>query len=201
MSSITAQFKTTVMRVIGVTAWVCVPIMVIELLALAGARSYLIQFGIMPRDTGTLWHIFTAPFIHGSVQHCIGNLSIMAVLVALLAWRSVRAFWMVSIIVISLGGFGVWMLGRPVLHVGASGWIFGLWAFAITSAVYLRHFKDVLIGVLVAALYWGMIAGLAVNAERISIESHWFGMIAGVVSAMWMSAPKWRSKWRRRFGL
>ena len=84
-------------------------------------------------------------------------------------------------------GLLVWLFARNALHIGASGWIFGLWSLCIATAWYDRKFINILIALLVVFLYGGMLFGVLPNDPRISFESHFFGAIAGVVCAFFQA--------------
>jgi membrane associated rhomboid family serine protease len=73
------------------------------------------------------------------------------------------------------------------LHIGASGWIFGLWSLCIATAWYDRKFINIVIGLLVVFLYGGMLFGVLPGDPRVSFESHFFGAIAGVVCAFFQA--------------
>lgn len=83
-------------------------------------------FGILPRDTGTFWHVLTAPFLHADFTHLIANTVPFAVLAFLTAVRGVSRFIVVTALIALLGGGLVWLFGRGgSVHLGASGLIFG----------------------------------------------------------------------------
>ena len=71
--------------------------------------------GIVPRNTGHVWAIFTAPFLHVSWTHLIDNtipFVFMGVIIAL--WGAGRLA-LVTLIVIVVGGFGTWLVA-PAQH-------------------------------------------------------------------------------------
>jgi len=137
------------------------------------------RWGIISRDTSSLLNIFTAPFVHGSVGHLVNNLIGLMVFSAVCMLRSFR-FWVVaSLFVITVGGALVWLFGRSALHIGASGWIFGLWSVLIALAFFDRRFINIVIAVVVVIFYGGMAYGVLPTDPRISFESHLFGAVAG----------------------
>lgn len=141
------------------------------------------QFGVIPRDVGSLFHIISAPFIHGSLGHLINNLIGLGIFSALCLLRSVRFYVLSSLFIIVAGGLMVWMFGRNASHIGASGWIFGLWSLSIANAVFDRSFKNIVVAVLVVFLYGGMIYGVLPSGPTISFEGHLFGAVAGIACA------------------
>lgn len=75
------------------------------------------------------------------------------------------------------------MFARTASHIGASGWVFGLWSLSIAMAVFDRSLKNIVIALIVVFLYGGMIYGVLPGDPRISFEAHIFGAIAGVLCA------------------
>lgn len=139
--------------------------------------------GIYPRT----WHgfigIFCSPFLHGDFNHLFFNsipLFILACFISLQGWQ---VFYCVSAIIILLGGFAVWLFGRPAIHVGASGLIMGYWSYLLLNTYRQPTLVGVVLGI-VGLYYLG--AGLALNLlprERSSWEAHIFGFAAGIAAA------------------
>src|SRR6202044_2654523 len=67
------------------------------------------EFGILPEHLSRLPEIFTAPFLHFSWQHIEGNTVPLFVLGVLAAYRSVKRFLLVSLIVAVTSGMAVWL--------------------------------------------------------------------------------------------
>lgn len=145
--------------------------------------GYLKSFGVHPRDIGSAYTIATAPFIHADFAHLANNLVAFVVLGMLCMFNGVRYFAKASLIIILLDGALVWLFGRSASHIGASGWIFGLWSLAIAQAWYDRSPRTFAIALGVAIFYGGMIFGVLPGQPGISFESHLFGALAGVVAA------------------
>lgn len=148
---------------------------------LIGGR--LAQFGIHPREMGSAYAILTAPFIHGDWAHLGNNLLALLPLAALSMADGLRRFAVVSGIILLLGGALVWLFGRHALHIGASGWIFGLWSYVIARGWLERAARAILLSLLVLIVYGSMIWGVLPTDAGISFESHLFGALAGVVAA------------------
>lgn len=145
--------------------------------------GYLSNFGIEPREIGGAYTITTAPFIHGDVGHLASNLAAFVVLGSLVMLQGLRYFVKASAVIIGLGGALVWLLARPGDHIGASGWIFGLWSLVIALAYFDRSPRNIAIALAVVFFYGGMVFGVLPTDGYISFESHLFGAIAGVVAA------------------
>lgn len=139
-------------------------------------------FGLQPRSADGLVGIALAPFLHGSIGHLLSNAVPFAFLSMLILGYGVGRYALVSALVISLGGFLVWVFGREAIHVGSSGWVFGLWGFLIGQAWFTRSLRSVLIALLVVFLYGGLVFGF-LPRHGVSFESHIFGAIAGFITA------------------
>lgn len=86
-----------------------------------------------------------------------------------------------------VGGLGVWLFARLALHIGASGWIFGLWGLIVSRALFEKDFKSILLSLLMLFFYGGMIYGVLPTDSHISFEGHMSGLVAGVLCA-WLSS-------------
>lgn len=149
--------------------------------------GYLSHFGIEPRDVGGAYTIATAPFIHADFAHLVSNLAAFAVLGSLVLLQGLRYFVKASAVIILLGGALVWAFARPGDHIGASGWIFGLWSLVIALAWFDRSPRNIAIALAVVFFYGGMVFGVLPTQGYISFESHLFGAIAGVFAAFTLS--------------
>lgn len=149
--------------------------------------GYLNSFGIEPREIGGAYTIATAPFIHADVAHLGSNLAAFVVLGSLVLLQGLRYFVKASAVIILLGGALVWLFARDATHIGASGWIFGLWSLVIALAWFDRSPRNIAIALAVLFFYGGMVFGVLPTQGYISFESHLFGAIAGVFAAFTLS--------------
>lgn len=161
----------------------CVAMVVIHIINIA-LGNQLSVFGIRPGELSTLPYIITAPWLHGSWLHLLSNLVGLAVFSALSLIKGTNFFVKASAIIICLTGLLVWLFARSgATHIGASGWIFGLWSLSIAVAWFQRSFLNIVIAVFVAVFYGGMIWGVLPSNPHVSFESHLFGAMAGVFAA------------------
>jgi membrane associated rhomboid family serine protease len=145
----------------------------------------LYVFGIYPRALNGIWGIFSAPFIHGGVGHLLSNSPPLFVLMALIIYFYQRiAFSAISLIWI-LTGLAVWLFGREVYHIGASGVVYGLVAFVFWSGIFRRSVQAIILSLIVIFLYSGMFIGILPDQPGISWESHLFGAVVGILVAYW----------------
>lgn len=141
------------------------------------------RFGIVPRSVASWYHIVTAPFLHGSTGHLLNNLLGLGIFGSLCLLRSVTFFLSASLFIVLLGGLLVWLFGRDAAHIGASGWVFGLWSLCIAMAWFDRRLVNIALAVGVIFLYGGMIHGVLPTDSHVSFESHLFGALAGIIFA------------------
>jgi membrane associated rhomboid family serine protease len=142
-------------------------------------------YGIMPRRLWGIRGIASAPLVHGSWEHLLSNsfpIFILSV-ITLYFYRKVamRAFWMIYF----LTGLSVWMLARPVLHIGASGVVYGLVAFIFWNGIFRRSLRSIILALIVMVFYSGMFLGILPDQEGISWESHLLGSIMGIFTSFW----------------
>ncbi|MFC4698876.1 rhomboid family intramembrane serine protease [Glaciecola siphonariae] len=159
----------------------------IELVNFFSGR-WLNHFAIVPRHLDTLVYIFTAPWLHGSLSHFFSNIVTLAVLSYLLMQFSVKRYFLVSILLIVMTGLLVWLFGREARHLGASGVIYGYFAYLLLAGFLSRRFFLAIISIAVLFFYGGMIWGVLPSQPFISWESHLFGFISGLVLA-WVLRP------------
>lgn len=137
-------------------------------------------FGVLPRNPDRLWAVLTSPFLHGNWQHLIGNSIPLFFFSWLVLRRGQRRYLTASAFIILVGGLILWLIGRPALHIGASGWVFGLWGLIVADGWYERSLTAVLTSLAVILLYGGMLWGLLPQAT-VSFEAHLGGLVAGVM--------------------
>ncbi len=146
-------------------------------------------FGLTPRTLDGLPGIALAPLLHGSLAHLASNTAGLIALGGLVALRGERHFVAVSVAIALLGGTLVWLLGRPALHVGASGLVFGYFGLTVGRAWHERTWDAVVIGLAVIGLYGGMLWGLSPLQGHVSWEGHAAGLVAGFAIARWQARP------------
>lgn len=142
-------------------------------------------FGIYPRRVFGLTGILTAPLFHSGWKHLLSN-SVPLIAMFTVMWAFYRRVALQSTLLIYvLTGLAVWLLGRSVWHVGASGVVYGLVSFVFWSGVFRRSMKSVVLALIVVMIYTPMFAGILPNQEGISWESHLLGGVVGILVAWW----------------
>ena len=145
--------------------------------------------GILPRMLDGLDGILWSPFLHSGFPHLISNAIPFAILSGLVLVRGAKRWLSASAIIIGLGGLLVWAfaIGSNENHIGASGWVFGLFGFLVLSAFFERKPVSIGLGLITLFLYGGTILFGVIPRDGISWEGHLFGFIAGVVAARVLS--------------
>lgn len=148
------------------------------------SHGYFYYLGIQPRESSSLWHIVTAPFLHANFGHLLSN-TVPGVLFAfLVAWSGYRTFFEVTGISMVVGGLGVWLFGgADSNHVGASGLIYGWLAYLIVRGLFNRSWRQFFVGLFLAFSYSGLIWGVFPGQPDISWQGHLFGALAGILAA------------------
>ena len=140
------------------------------------------DWGIVPRSMIGLRGIFFAPLIHGSVGHLVSNLTPLALLLGALALDKKRPFLATLAAIWLVCGAGTWLIGRPgTVCFGASGVVYGLATFFLTSAIVDRSWWAALVVLITLPMYTGLLWGLLPVFPGISWECHLCGAIAGFV--------------------
>lgn len=150
------------------------------------------EYGIVPRTIMGLRGIPAGPFLHGGLGHLLSNTGPLLVLGGLVAVRGQANFVGVTAFIIFVGGLALWTVGRPwpwddlqnLVHVGASGLVFGYFGYLVARGWYERSFLAILVSVAVILVFGtGILFGVLPTAPYISWEGHLCGLIAGVLIA------------------
>ncbi len=149
--------------------------------------------GIIPRDFGRLWSVFTAPFIHASFAHLISNTIPFVFMGAIIALRGAARLAVVTAIVIVIGGVGTWLIAPAhTVTIGASGVVFGYATYLLARGIFNRSALELLTGALVAVVWGGALLASIVPHYGVSWQGHVCGAIGGVVAA-WLLARRARA--------
>ena len=160
---------------------------------------HLSRFGLRPGSLPGLLGVITAPLLHGGAGHLFNNsIPLLVALTATLylypnsSLRVVPLIWVGS-------GLLAWAIGRPTIHIGASGFLYGLLAFVFVSGVLRRDLRSVSVSLLVWFLYGTMIWGIFPIRPNMSWELHLSGGLIGAslawVYRKWDRIPIKRYAW------
>jgi len=134
------------------------------------------------------WRLFTAPWLHGSVDHLIGNIITLAIAGAILE-RRIGAAWLGAIYF--LGGIGG-TIGSAALNqatlisVGASGAIMALVAavFALSYHAGLERHGKKLRRLALIILVPALVPAAAHGGMQVDAGAHFGGAVTGIVLAL-----------------
>ena len=158
-------------------------IWVLQIFNWAGHYRLDYDYGILPRNIGRLPQIFSAPFLHFSWDHIEGNSGPLFVFGFLAAYRGVKKFLGVTLIVAVTSGLAVWLFqGGTELTVGASGLIFGYFGYVLSRGVFDRNLIDVLTALVMALSYAYILTVAIPGTPGVSWIGHLGGLIGGIAS-------------------
>lgn len=139
---------------------------------------------LYPGELHGLTGVLFAPLLHGSIEHLLANTLPLLVLgtlsLALYPKASLRAVVLIWI----ASGVGVWFIGRPSFHLGASGLGHGLMFFVFLMGLLRRERASIAAGFIAFFLYGSMLLTVFPREPGVSWEYHLCGALAGVLAAI-----------------
>ncbi|MEV6828313.1 rhomboid family intramembrane serine protease [Amycolatopsis sp. NPDC051102] len=140
------------------------------------------DLGIMPRDPASLPDVLTSPFMHYGWGHLEANSGPLFIFGFLAAYRGVKKWFGVSLLIIVASGLGVWFTAPSnTVTVGASGLLFGYFGYVIVRGLFDRHPIDIVIGLVMALCFAYQFTSLLPTDERVSWQGHLFGFAGGII--------------------
>ena len=146
----------------------------------------LTQWGVFPREVNGMIGVITSPLVHGSWGHLVSNCVPLLVTTSIIHFFYKRVAVSSFFLIYFLTGAAVWMFGRSVYHIGASGVVYGLIAFIFWTGVFRRNVKSIVLSLVVIILYAGYLEGIVPFQEGISWESHLLGAVVGLIIAFFL---------------
>lgn len=151
-------------------------------------QGELDRLGIAPRQLAGLRGILLAPLLHGSFAHLLANTIPLFILSALIVLRHNGRYWLITGLIILVSGLGTWLIAPAyTIHIGASGLIFGYFAYLVVNAFYERSLAAVGLAGLVIMVYGGLLQGIWPGSAGISWQVHLFGLVGGGLAAYYFS--------------
>lgn len=173
-----------------ITVGVLLLVMVVLEIVDAAVPADLDLYGIEAQEPDGLPGIVSAPFLHHGFPHLWSNAVPFFVLGFLTIIGGMKRFVLASIGIIIISGLFAWGLtfgsGTQII-VGASGWVFGLLTYLMARGVFTRNGKQIVISVIVLALYGSVLLGIFPTEAGISWQGHLGGAIGGVLMAWLLS--------------
>ncbi|HEX3589188.1 MAG TPA: rhomboid family intramembrane serine protease [Pseudonocardiaceae bacterium] len=165
--------------------WVMVAVLgliwIVQIVNWADQYRLSFEYGIRTRDVASLPDIISSPFLHFSFSHIEGNSGPLFIFGFLAAYRGVRKFLWVTLLVMLTSGLGTWFTAPGgSVSAGASGVVFGYFAYIIVRGAFDRHRIDIVIG-LVMALCFAYQFTVLLPTEGVDWQGHVFGFAGGVL--------------------
>jgi len=159
--------------------------------------------GIRPLETDGLWGIVFSPLLHADWAHLMANTVPALVLGFLMTLAGMSRFIYATAIIWILGGLGTWLIGNigsayETNHIGASGLIFGWLTFLLVFGWFTRNVWEIVVGLVVLFLYWGLLFGVLPGTPGVSWQGHLCGAVAGVFAAYLLSGPERKEREQKR---
>jgi len=140
------------------------------------------EFGIDAWNPLSLPEVFTAPFLHYGWDHIEGNSGPLFIFGFLAAFRGVRKFVSVTVLIIVGSGLGAWLTSAPgTVTAGASGVVFGYFGYIIVRGLFDRHGIDIVIGVVMALCFAYQFSVIVPGTPGVSWQGHLFGFLSGIL--------------------
>ena len=150
----------------------------------------LCVLGIDPRTIHGLIGIVFSPLLHGSWQHLFMNTIPGVVLAALVVLNGQETLIGVTLCIMLLSGFGVWMFGRKAVHIGASGVIMGYWGYLLMAAYQQPSLLSIFAGGLCFYYFSEMASNVVPSEVTSSWEGHLLGLLSGILTAFLMPSTQ-----------
>jgi membrane associated rhomboid family serine protease len=166
----------------------------VELVNTISGRALTQAGGIRARDPGSLIDIVFSPFVHGNLEHLAGNALPLFSLGFIAAVPNVKRFLLMNVVVIVVGGFGVWLFSPAnSISVGASGLVFGYFGYLLLRGFVDRRPVDVVVSIGVALAYgYLMWHSIGFGVTNISWQGHIAGLVGGMLAAIFLRRPRVR---------
>lgn len=141
------------------------------------------NLGVYPRTASGLLGVITAPLVHGSWEHVLGNTVPVVFLGSMLIYGYPRSRFPALAGIWILSGIGVWLFARNSYHLGASGLTHGIFFFLFVSGILRRDRRSAALLMIAFYMYGGMLLTILPSDPGVSFESHFFGAVAGTLCA------------------
>ncbi len=188
-----AMIRRDVARYARLLAAILMGLWLVELLDQLLFAGALDRFGIRPRTLDGLVGVPLHPLLHLGFGHVALNSIGLLLFGGLVLLRDEADFWTAVVLGVLIGGLGVWVFGRPAVHIGASGVVFALFGYLLLTGWFDRSPGAIGLSVVVFLLWGSALVGLSPLQDGVSWEAHAFGFLAGALSA-WLRARRRRMR-------
>ncbi|GAB5547210.1 MAG: rhomboid family intramembrane serine protease [Sandaracinaceae bacterium] len=140
--------------------------------------------GVRPRETVGLIGVLTHPFLHVGLGHVLSNSVAILLFGGIVVLKEERDLYVTALLAALVGGLGTWLIGRSgTNHIGASGVVFGLFGYLLTTGWFERKIGSIVLSVVVLLVWGSLLLGMSPLQTFISWECHLTGFAGGVLSA------------------
>lgn len=143
------------------------------------------SYGIRPRTFTGLRGVLFSPFLHGDFGHIFSNSIPFLVSGGFVFHFWKQKSWQILGLLWFFSGFPVWLYGNSYsIHIGASGVVYGLVAFVLSSGIIRKNRNLSAIALLLIFLYGGMVWGLFPQVTYTGMNISWEGHLSGALSGI-----------------
>ena len=143
-----------------------------------------VDLGVRPREAPGLIGVLFAPLLHGNFEHLLANSPPLLVAGTAMLYLYPRSSLRVLPAVYLGSGIAVWLFGRPSVHLGASGLVYGLVSYIFVAGVIRRDRRAIAASLLVCFLYGTLVWGVLPLRIGVSWETHLAAAVIGFALAI-----------------
>jgi membrane associated rhomboid family serine protease len=142
------------------------------------------NFGVRPRQNFNLFRFISHAFLHSNRGHLFGNSFSLLILGGLTMLFDAYYFWLTTLLIIVIGGFGIWLFGQSKTnHIGVSGLILGYFGFTLSRGFFEVNSAAFLLAFIIGGAILGLFPSIFPRQPGISKAGHFFGFIGGIFAA------------------
>ncbi|MER5637860.1 rhomboid family intramembrane serine protease [Kitasatospora sp. NPDC002227] len=142
------------------------------------------DYGIVAHSPSRLADVLAAPFLHVNWVHLEGNSGPLFIFGFLAAYRGVKKFLALTLLITLTSGAAVWFFERgDVVTVGASGVIYGYFGYVVLRGLFDRNLIDSLIGLVMGASFAYILTTAVPGTPGVSWLAHLGGLVGGLLGA------------------
>ena len=140
--------------------------------------------GVIPRKK---YSLLTGPlfssFLHADLNHLFYNTFPLIIFSAIIFANGITIATCTIMSISILSGIIVWFIGRPGIHIGASGLIMGFMGYLLYNSYYSPGFINIGIGLVVLYYFGSLLLSIFPDDLSASFEGHAAGLISGAIVA------------------